>query len=122
MTPAPAIRRCPGVTATDPANASDLLLSRLRARGRSELLDRFDGTHRPVAIVYDPWRRIDPASAPPLVELIARPTDHRPRQPIPLLYNARWSLPAGRYSIELIAPSSSPAPANPAAGTDGAGS
>ena len=106
-----------GVTETDPADASDLLLARLRARGRSELLDRFDGTHRPIAIVYDPWRRIDPASAPPLVELIARQNDHRPRQPIPLLYNARWSLPAGRYSIELItttpsAPSSPPSSAS----------
>ncbi len=93
----------PGADGRGAGDASDLLLSRLRARGRSELLDRFDGTHRPIAIVYDPWRRIDPASAPPMVELIARPTDRRARQPIPLLYNARWSLPAGRYSIELIA-------------------
>ena len=101
-------------------DASDLLVSRLRARGRSELLDRFDGTHRPNAIVYDPWRRIDPASAPPMVELIARPTDHRARQPIPLLYNARWSLPAGRYSIELIASGAAPKPpADPAASTNG---
>lgn len=108
----------PGVTTegTEAADASDLLLSRLRARGRSELLDSFDGTHRPIAIVYDPWRMIDPASAPPLVEFIARPTDRRARQPIPLLYNARWSLPAGRYSIELIA-----SPNSAAASTNGGG-
>jgi hypothetical protein len=111
----------PGVTPDDPADAADLLLSRLRARGRSELLDRFDGTQRPITIVYDPLRRIDPASAPPLVEFVARPTDKRPRQPIPLLYNGRWSLPAGRYSIELIAPAASPAAPNPAASTDGNG-
>jgi hypothetical protein len=110
-----------GVTNTGPGDSPDLLVSRLRARGRSELLDRFDGTHRPIAIVYDPWRRIEPASAPPLVELVARPSDRRPRQPIPLLYNARWSLPAGRYSIELIAPAPGTTPANPAAGTNGSG-
>ena len=107
MTRAPATRTI-GVTTRPTTDATDLLVSRLRARGRSELLDRFDGTQRPIAIVYDPWRRIDPASAPPLVELVAQPErSRRPRQPIPLLYNARWSLPAGRYSIELIAPGAS---------------
>lgn len=83
--------------------SSDLLLSRLRMRSRSDLLDRFDAMRRPVAIAYDPFSRLDPTTAPSLVAFVARPTDRRPRPPLPLLYNARWSLPAGRYTVELIA-------------------
>jgi hypothetical protein len=71
---------------------------------RSRLLDEFDAARRPVALLFDPFRRVDPQSLPPLVEFVARAEDRRPRQPIPLLYNARLALPAGRYAVELVSP------------------
>jgi hypothetical protein len=70
---------------------------------RSRLLDEFDTARRPIALLFDPMRRVDPQTLPSLVEFVARPEDRRPRQPIPLLYNARFALPAGRYAVELIA-------------------
>jgi hypothetical protein len=71
---------------------------------RSRLLDEFDATRRPVALLFDPFRRVDAQSLPPLVEFVARAEDRRPRQPIPLLYNARLALPAGKYAVELVSP------------------
>jgi hypothetical protein len=69
---------------------------------RSRLLDEFDAARRPVAMLFDPLRRVDPQSLPPLVEFVARADDRRPKQPIPLLYNARFALPAGRYAVALV--------------------
>jgi len=73
---------------------------------RSRLLDEFDAARRPIALVYSPLRRVDPQTLPPLVEFVARADEQRPKQPAPLLYNARFALPAGRYAVELV--SSSP--------------
>jgi hypothetical protein len=73
-------------------------------QGRSALLDSYDATRRPIALVFDPWRRVAPETVPSLVQFIARPEDRRPRQPIPLLYSARWALPAGRYTVTLVFP------------------
>jgi len=69
---------------------------------RSRLLDEYDTERRPIAMLFDPMRRIDPQSLPLMVEFVARPDDRRPKQPIALLYNARFALPAGRYAVELV--------------------
>jgi hypothetical protein len=75
---------------------------------RSRLLDEFDTERRPIALLFDPMRRVDPQSLPSLVVFVARADDRRPRQPIPLLYNARFALPAGRYAVELLGAAPTP--------------
>ncbi len=80
----------------------------LAMRGRVRLLDDYDAHRRPLAIVYDPWRRADPKEVPPLVELLATRSDHRPAPRVPLLLNARYSLPAGTYALSLNLPNPPP--------------
>jgi hypothetical protein len=89
-----------GLVAGGPLPAPNLMTVQVR----SALLDHYDAARRPLAIVFDPWRRVAPESVPALVQFVARPEDRRPRQPIPLLYGARWALPAGRYSVTLVFP------------------
>lgn len=95
----PALARALGPTAFG-ASTPEVVTTQQRSR----LLDTFDATRRPLAIVFDPFRRLDPAAVPALVQFIVRPDERRPRQPVPLLYNARWALPAGRYTITLLFP------------------
>ncbi len=84
----------------------------LGARARVALVDDFDATRRPLAIVYDPLRKVDPQSLPSLFVLEAEEGLRRARQPVRLLFNARFALPAGEYLVEL-----SPRPDTPLAGT-----
>jgi hypothetical protein len=65
------------------------------------MLDHFDRGTRPVALVYDPLRRIESNTVPSLFSLSATPGLRLARQPVPLLFNARFALPAGRYAAEL---------------------
>lgn len=95
----PALARALGPTAFG-ASTPEVVTTQQRSR----LLDTFDATRRPLAIVFDPFRRLDPAAVPALVQFTVRPDERRPRQPVPLLYNARWALPAGRYTITLLFP------------------
>jgi hypothetical protein len=82
----------------------------LANRPRLALLDEFDATARPLAIAYDPLRRLAAADVPGLARLTARPDRPRPRQAIPLIFNGRFSLPAGEYEVELRSPRGLPAP------------
>lgn len=70
-------------------------------RARVELLQNFDPRARPLAIRYDPFSLVDPASVPASFELVAVRGARRPAQSVPLLLNARFALPAGRYRVEL---------------------
>jgi hypothetical protein len=74
----------------------------LDARVRVPLLDAFDAQRRPLAIRYDPFSRVPAPDLLSGISLVAGPADGRPRPPIPLLYNARYSLPAGHYLVELV--------------------
>jgi hypothetical protein len=82
-------------SATPPAD----MLPELRAR--VPLLDRFDLARRPTGILYDPLSRITGADALSRVLLIARPGLRTAPQPIELLWNARFALPAGGYRLRL---------------------
>lgn len=73
------------------------------ARPQSALLSNFDAQRRPLGVVFDPWRRVPAASIPPLVSFVAGPSLRGERTGVELLYDARWSLPAGRYQIDLDA-------------------
>jgi hypothetical protein len=71
-------------------------------RSRVALLDRFDSGRRPTAILYDPFSLITGADALSRVTLIARPRQRMAPQPIELLWNARFALPAGEYRLQLM--------------------
>jgi hypothetical protein len=70
-------------------------------RARIPLLDDFDARRRPVAILYEPFGRITVDGVLARVSLVARPGQRTGRQPIDLLWNARFSLPAGAYRVAL---------------------
>jgi hypothetical protein len=71
------------------------------ARARVPLLDRFDLVRRPAAFLYDPLSRITSAEALSRVTLIARPGLRIAPQPLDLLWNARFALPAGEYHLRV---------------------
>lgn len=81
--------------------------SPLEARVRVPLLDAFDAQRRPLALRFDPLSRVPALDLLSGISLAAGPADGRPRPPIPLLYNARYSLPAGHYLVELVSTRSS---------------
>jgi hypothetical protein len=70
-------------------------------RARVPLLDRFDGARRPTAILYDPLSLVTPATVLSRVTLRAGPGLRTAPQPLPLLWNARFALPAGGYRVRL---------------------
>jgi len=75
-----------------------------RARARVPLLDDFDARRRPIVIVYDPWRRAPASDLLARAVLVARPGERTLRQPVDLLWNARFALPAGQYRVDLTRP------------------
>jgi len=72
------------------------------ARARVPLLDRFDVERRPISILYNPLSHITSANALSRVSLVARPGLRTAPQPIDLLWNARFALPAGDYRLRLL--------------------
>jgi hypothetical protein len=70
-------------------------------RSRIEMLESFDPHARPIGIRYDPLSFVDAGSLPQAFALSARPGSRTARQPTPVLLNARFALPAGRYIVEL---------------------
>jgi hypothetical protein len=65
------------------------------------LLSEFDAQRRPLGVVYDPLRRVPAGAVPSLVPFVAGPRARGVRTGVDLLYDARWSLPAGRYELTL---------------------
>jgi len=74
----------------------------LRARSHASILDQFDSRARPTGIVYDPFREVPASAIPRTVTLVAAPGLHTDPQPVQLLWNARFSLPAGEYTVEVV--------------------
>jgi hypothetical protein len=81
-------------------------------RARIEMLESFDPHARPIGVRYDPFSFVDAASLPQAFSLSARPGSRTARQPTPVLLNARFALPAGRYSLELTPAEAAGTPAN----------
>ena len=73
-------------------------------RAQSELLREFDAHARPVGLLFNPFRIVPPDRIPPLLQFAVGPDPRPDCTPVPLLYNARWSLPAGRYRLQVVAP------------------
>ena len=73
----------------------------VRARSRLPLFDEFDTLARPVAIEYSPIRFADPNALISHASVFVEPDLRRERQPLRVLHNGRFSLPAGEYRLEI---------------------
>ena len=73
----------------------------VRARARLPIIDEFDSVARPVAIVYSPLGLTSPAELVTHASLAAERGVRKEPQPIRVLHNGRFSLPAGTYRVEV---------------------
>ena len=81
----------------------------VRARARLPLLDEFDRVARPIAIEYSPFSVEDPAALITHSPVIVEPHWRTQPQPVRVLHNGRFSLPAGTYRVEIDWSGSRPA-------------
>jgi hypothetical protein len=65
------------------------------------LLETLDPIARPIAIRYDAFSLVGSEELPPLFQLSAVPDQRTDRQPLRVVLNARFRLPAGRYVLDL---------------------
>ncbi len=73
----------------------------LSARSRLSALDGFDAHARPASMIYDPLHRGAATEVVPQLTLAVRPLQRTDRQPLRVVHNGRFSLPAGTYTIEV---------------------
>ena len=73
----------------------------LGARGRLAALDGFDARARPASIVYDPLRKGAAVDALPQLVVGVKPLQRADKQPVRVIHNGRFSLPAGTYDIAV---------------------
>jgi hypothetical protein len=73
----------------------------LSARSRLTALDGFDTRVRPASMTYNPFHRGAAMEVVPRLTLGVRPQQRTDRQPLRVIHNGRFSLPAGTYQIEV---------------------
>ncbi len=73
----------------------------LGARARLAALDGFDARARPASIVYDPLRKGAAIDALPQLVLGVKAGQRSDKQPVRVIHNGRFSLPAGTYTISV---------------------
>ncbi|MDH4065338.1 MAG: hypothetical protein OEW19_13140, partial [Acidobacteriota bacterium] len=73
----------------------------LQARSRLAALDQFDTHARPAAVVFDPLRKASAIDVLPALTLGVTPGLRRDPQPLRVLHNGRFSLPAGEFRAEV---------------------
>ena len=66
-----------------------------------DLLETFDPIARPIAVRYDAFSIVSPGELPPLFIASAVPGERTDPQPVRVVLNARFRLPAGRYALDL---------------------
>jgi hypothetical protein len=71
------------------------------ARPSFPMLDNFDTIARPVSIKYQPLTVITASAIPSMFEAKAVKGQRVAPQPLPVLLNARFRLPAGAYQLEI---------------------
>lgn len=71
------------------------------ARSRRLSLETFDPRARPAALLYTPLTRRASTDVLPLMDLQVTPGLRTDPQPLRVLLNGRWSLPAGRYRLAV---------------------
>ncbi len=72
----------------------------LEARPRLAALDAFDTRALPAALIFDPLRKTSAAEILPALTLAVRPGLRPDPQPVRVLHNGRFSLPAGDYRVD----------------------
>jgi hypothetical protein len=65
------------------------------------LLETFDPVARPIAVRYDPFSFAHSGELPSLFTASAVPGERTDPQPVRVVLNARFRLPAGRYALDL---------------------
>ena len=73
----------------------------LSARARLAALDGFDARVRPAAMMYDPLRRGASTEVVPTLTLGVKAMQRNDPQPVRVIHNGRFSLPAGTYRIDV---------------------
>jgi hypothetical protein len=73
----------------------------LRARARLASLDEYDAAALPAAVVYDPMRKVPAPDILPMLSLAAVPFLRHEQQPVRVIHNGRFSLPAGDYAVDV---------------------
>lgn len=73
----------------------------LGARSRLSALDGFDARSRPASMIYDPLRKGAAVDALPQLVLGVKPMQRKDPQPVRVIHNGRFSLPAGSYAIAI---------------------
>lgn len=73
----------------------------LGARSRLVALDGFDSRVRPAAVWYDPIRKVSAAEIVPQLSLGVKPLQRTDPQPVRVIHNGRFSLPAGTYDVDV---------------------
>lgn len=73
----------------------------LRARSRLPALDHYDTRARPAAVVFDPLRKTSADEMLPAMTLAVEPGLRTDPQPLRVLHNGRFSLPAGTYRVDV---------------------
>ena len=84
-----------------PSGRADAKKIDLSARARLAALDGFDARARPASIVYDPLHKGAAVDALPQLVLGVKPMQRSDPQPVRVIHNGRFSLPAGTYDIAV---------------------
>ena len=87
----------------------------LGARSRLAALDGFDARARPASIVYDPLRKGAATDALPQLIVGVAPMQRSDPQPVRVIHNGRFSLPAGTYLLTVHFNDRAPAAPSPLA-------
>lgn len=77
-------------------------------RARVPLFDDYDSVRRPVSIIYNPFSRVAGADLLARMPLVVNSDVRRDPQPLDLLWNARFALPAGAYRLQLTRTTTAP--------------
>lgn len=96
-----------------PVSSDERRLPDLRARSRLAALDAFDHVTRPLAVRYAPFEVITASAVEPTLAVSVVPGLRPEPQPLRVLLNGRWSLPAGRYAAVVHWAARSPLPSGP---------
>lgn len=73
----------------------------LSARSRLAALDGFDARVRPTSFIYDPARMRRTGELVPELVMGVKPMQRSDPQPVRVIHNGRFSLPAGTYTIAV---------------------
>jgi hypothetical protein len=84
------------IVVSDPSQRFDV-----ERRVMFPMLETFDPIARPIAVRYSPLSMVSPDDLPPMFTLSAVPGERTDPQPIRIVMNARFRLPAGDYVLDL---------------------